>query len=103
MRYTYDFEVDALYLYLRPGSPVRQVEVGDVTVDLDDDDQIVGVEVIGARLGWDAGPVIESQSLRPDEAKFLRYLAAWRPDALGGSPASPRAVGHSARVDLSRV
>lgn len=103
MRYTYDFEADALYLYLRQGSPRRQVEVGGVTVDLDDDDQIVGVEVIGARLGWDAGPVIESQSLRPDEAEFLHYLAAWRPGELRGSLASPRAEGHAAKVALSPV
>lgn len=59
MNGTYDKSADAAYLYLvdeiQPGDSKRQIPVeGDglkpmVVLDLDDQDRILGIEIIGAR------------------------------------------------------
>jgi len=79
MRYTYDGNVDALYVYLSDGMLAEQVEVGDVVVDLDPNRQVVGVEVVSARRGWDAEGVIRSFPLDAEKVAFLRFLSgvAW--------------------------
>jgi len=57
MRIEYDKEADALYIVLRniPASDSRDLEEG-VTVDLDDEGHIVGLEILDAseRLGLEA-------------------------------------------------
>jgi len=57
MRIEYDKEVDALYIVLRniPASDSRDLEEG-VTVDLDDEGHILGLEILDAseRLGLEA-------------------------------------------------
>jgi len=57
MRVEYDKEADALYIVLRniPASDSRDLEEG-VTVDLDDEGHIVGLEILDAseRLGLEA-------------------------------------------------
>lgn len=49
--WTYDAEADALYARFRDvpfpeGGSVRQVEVGNAVIDLDDDGRVVGIEVL---------------------------------------------------------
>jgi len=47
MRWTFDVNANALYVYLVEGAPTRQVELGGgVIVDVDDADTVVGVEVL---------------------------------------------------------
>ncbi|MBI4286265.1 MAG: DUF2283 domain-containing protein [Chloroflexi bacterium] len=57
MKIEYDKEADALYIILRdvPASDSRDLEEG-VTVDLDDEGHIVGLEILDAseRLGLEA-------------------------------------------------
>ena len=57
MRIEYDKEADALYIVLRdvPASDSKDLEEG-VTIDLDDEGHIVGLEVLDAleRLGLEA-------------------------------------------------
>ncbi len=57
MRIEYDKEVDALYILLRDAQPVdtRDVEEG-VTIDLDYEGHIVGIEILDAtdRLGLES-------------------------------------------------
>jgi uncharacterized protein YuzE len=51
---TYDKEVDALYIQLRNVKPSHGVDIEEgVTVDLDDNGHIVGIEILDAaeRLG----------------------------------------------------
>lgn len=58
MRFRYDAQADAAYIYVHdtiaPGGAVRQVEVpslnalGDLMVDLDRENRILGFEIIGA-------------------------------------------------------
>lgn len=50
MRVTYDPEVDALYVTLRDGVAEDSVDIEDgVTVELDADGHILGVEILDAR------------------------------------------------------
>jgi uncharacterized protein YuzE len=54
MRISYDKEVDALYVHLRKVRPSHGVDIEDgVTVDMDAEGHIVGIEVLDAskRLG----------------------------------------------------
>ncbi len=57
MRIEYDKEVDALYILLRNAKPVdtRDVEEG-VTIDLDENGHIVGIEILDAtdKLGLES-------------------------------------------------
>lgn len=57
MRITYDPEVDALYIELKSTPPVDSIDLAEgVTVDLDADGLVVGIEVLDAkrRLGDEA-------------------------------------------------
>lgn len=57
MRIEYDREVDALYIRLREVRPADSIDVvAGVTVDLDENGQIVGIEVLDAaeRLGLES-------------------------------------------------
>lgn len=57
MRISYDKEVDALYIHLRDVKPSHGVDIEDgVTVDMDAEGHIVGIEVLDAanRLGLEA-------------------------------------------------
>jgi uncharacterized protein YuzE len=50
MKITYDPEADALYILLRDGIPAKDavdVEEG-VTIDLDSDGRIIGIEILDA-------------------------------------------------------
>ena len=57
MKIEYDREVDALYILLRDVPPVDTADIEEgVTVDLDADGHIVGIEILDAvdRLGRDS-------------------------------------------------
>lgn len=57
MKIEYDKEVDALYILLTDVKPVDTMDVEDgVTIDLDDQGHIVGMEVLDAteRLGLES-------------------------------------------------
>ncbi len=57
MRIEYDKEVDALYILLRDAQPVDTTDVEEgVTIDLDHDGHIVGIEILDAtdRLGLES-------------------------------------------------
>ena len=57
MRIEYDNGVDALYILLRNADPVDTADVEEgVTVDLDDEGHIVGLEILDAaeRLGLES-------------------------------------------------
>ena len=50
MRYTYDVEADAIYIYLREGVKVARSQIVDKdrVVDFGPDGRPVGVEILGA-------------------------------------------------------
>ena len=57
MKIEYDKEVDALYILLRDVPPADTVDIEEgVTVDLDGDGHIVGIEILDAseRLGLES-------------------------------------------------
>ena len=57
MRIEYDNDVDALYIHLRDVEPSDTADVEEgVTVDLDDEGHIVGLEILDAaeRLGLES-------------------------------------------------
>ena len=57
MRIEYDKEVDALYVRLREATPVNNMDIEEgVTVDLDKEGHIVGIEILDAseRLGLES-------------------------------------------------
>ena len=57
MRIEYDKEVDALYIQLRDVSPADTMDIEEgVTVDLDKDGHIIGIEILDAseRLGLES-------------------------------------------------
>jgi uncharacterized protein YuzE len=66
MRVTYDPEADAIYIELRRGEPVdtRDLEEG-VTVDLDANGRVIGLEVLDVRerLGVESAESISLEVL----------------------------------------
>jgi len=100
MRYTYDGHVDALYVYVNDHRPVQQIEVGDLTADIDSDGKLVGVEVLTTRLGWDPSEVIGRFELDDQVAADLRFLAtiSWADHIRVGASTSARSSGSSALV-----
>jgi uncharacterized protein YuzE len=55
MRWTYDLDAEALYVYLVDGvRPVRQVEMDDGAIfDVDLDGRPIGIEILSPTGGWD--------------------------------------------------
>lgn len=48
MRFTYDSQADALYLYFREGAVARTAEAGDgIQFDYDAEGHIIGIEILG--------------------------------------------------------
>lgn len=49
MKIEYDPEADALYIQIREASPHDNIDIEDgVTVDMDEDSHIVGIEILDA-------------------------------------------------------
>jgi uncharacterized protein YuzE len=77
MKYSYDDEADALYLYLREGVEVaRSIVVDeDRVVDVDAFGRAVGIEVLGASAGVRLVDLVEKFDLQP-YVGHLRQLEA---------------------------
>lgn len=66
MRYTYDDEADALYVYLREVDVARSVVVDeDRVVDVDQLGEAVGLEFLGASEGIKIVDLVERFRLQP--------------------------------------
>lgn len=86
MRYTYDDEADALYVRLvEDVEPVRSVVVDDDrAVDMDEEDRVVGIEVLGASESVQLQDLIARFSLdafgehlkKLEQATFQRVVSA---------------------------
>lgn len=84
MRYVYDDEADALYIYLREGTAVAGTTVVDEarSIDIDADGKPVGVEVTGASSGVRVLDLVStfgleelSDHLRPLEGRSFTAVA----------------------------
>ncbi len=76
MRWTFDTDADALYVYLAEGSPAGQVPMPDGTVvDVDETGRPVGVEVLRPWAEWDIDAVVERFQVDDDTAAGLRWIA----------------------------
>ena len=73
----YSETADALYIYLKPGiSPTRGEEVDSATiVDLDDSDNVVGIEVLNPARDWPLEIIAERYGL--DLADHLQLRMLW--------------------------
>lgn len=79
MRWSFDFDADALYVRLSEASPERQIELSDGTiVDLDAAGAVVGIEVLSFHAGWDPRLVLTTLPVDPDDEIALRFLATHR-------------------------
>ena len=75
MRWTFDTDGDALYVYLTDGSPAGQVPMPDGTVvDVDEAGRPVGVEVLRPWAAWDIAAVVERFQLDDDTRDGLRWI-----------------------------
>ena len=74
MRWSYDVEVDALYVYLQEAPVASQVEVTEAVADLADDGTVVGVEVLSACGGFNAARMAAELRLPDEDAGALRFL-----------------------------
>jgi uncharacterized protein YuzE len=73
MRLEYDLNVGALYIRLS-GQPVAGTdEAGDnANVDIDDDDNVVGIEVISAGHRWPVQDILRNYKIDDSEADQIR-------------------------------
>ncbi len=78
MKWTFDAEADAVYVWLADARPVQQVELGDGTiVDLDEAGGVIGIEILSFHAGWDPRFVAEQLSLNESDAVDLQFLATY--------------------------
>lgn len=78
MRWTFDAESDAVYVWLSDAPAVNQVEVSDGTIaDLDEHGAVRGLEIVSFHAGWDPTLVVEELSLDEDTAAVLLFLATY--------------------------
>ncbi len=76
MKITYDPEGDALYIELRRGKPADSTDVEEgVTVDLDEDGHVLGIEVLDASKRMTAD---ELSSVHYENLLLIRRAAAKR-------------------------
>lgn len=91
MRWTFDANADAFYLYLSDGSPASQVDLGDgMIVDLDETGAPVGIEVLGSNRALDLG-VLETLGVPADVFVMLGALVAQPFPVIGPSGLDVRA------------
>ena len=74
MRWSYDQNIDALYVYLHDGEIAAQVETASGYADVDVDRQILGVEVLSARQCFDAQALSNELLLGVEARGSLRFL-----------------------------
>ncbi len=96
MRWTYDRDVDCLYVNIRDGTSVRQRHLSDaVIVDYDEAGEVLGIEVIGARTVWSPDDVADAVGLSDNDRAGLVSIAQrgwWRLPPLGGTSGEPATV-----------
>lgn len=83
MLVTYDSSADALYIYLDRGATVaRSVLIDDErTVDLDESDNVVGIEILAPSAGFDLKDIIERFRLHERRDELLQAAEEFRPAA----------------------
>jgi uncharacterized protein YuzE len=76
MRYSYDADVDALSIELRPDSEITHtIEVDDARhIDLDASDQVVAIEILWASTGFEVDDLVDRFNLWEYKA-FLQDIA----------------------------
>lgn len=81
MKVRYDGDVDALYVPLRPETPVSRSVVVDANrvVDLDASGDAVGIEVLGASHGLRLTDLTDQYGLGRFSAELLLVQTAARP------------------------
>lgn len=82
MRFTYDDEADAVYVYVLEGSTVASSEVLDDrrVIDLDEGGRLIGVEVLEAsQRGVRLADLIERFQLESVRAKLRNLEDRFRP------------------------
>ncbi len=74
MRYIYDDEADALYVYLREGESVARSEIIDEgrVVDFGQDGQPVGIELLSASAGVQVSDLATRYELWSDAVSLRR-------------------------------
>ena len=73
MRLKYDLNIGALYVRLADRPVARTREIDDNTfIDLDEDGDVVGIEVISIAHPWALGDVLRDYNIPLDEAAQLR-------------------------------
>lgn len=76
MRYRYLDEEDVLYVEVKTGTSSRQELIDNGTVvDLDENGQLLGIEIVSPQSDWPAEEVIDRFRLQTEEAEYLRELA----------------------------
>ncbi|MGH3227308.1 MAG: DUF2283 domain-containing protein [Streptosporangiaceae bacterium] len=82
MRLKYDLNIGALYVALADRPVARTRELDDNTfIDLDEDGDVIGIEVISIRHPWALGDILREYSIPSDEVAQLR--AYFQPDDIG--------------------
>jgi uncharacterized protein YuzE len=73
MRLRYDLNIGALYVGLADRPTARTREIDDNTfIDLDEDGDVVGIEVISIAHPWALDDILREYSIPPDEVAQLR-------------------------------
>jgi uncharacterized protein YuzE len=73
MRLKYDLNIGALYVRLADRPTARTREIDDNTfIDLDEDGDVVGIEIISIAHPWALGDILREYSIPPDEVAQLR-------------------------------
>ena len=77
MRWTYDKEANALYIYLRDGASARQVETAaGLVADLDESGSVLGIEVVGPEEDWQLEAAFaELPALSRQDRNLLAFIA----------------------------
>lgn len=105
MRWTYDSDVEALYVYLRDLPVTRQLSVDDrFVLDLADDGAVVGVEVLDAQAPWSPSELIGAAYLPAEDLRSLALIAGTWHQCAGWAPvgrAEAQPVVHT--TDLAPV
>jgi uncharacterized protein YuzE len=76
VRLKYDRTADALYIYLVEGVKVARTEMidGGTLVDLDDSENLIGIEVLAPARKWPLDEILDRFSVELGDALALRAL-----------------------------
>jgi uncharacterized protein YuzE len=75
MRWTFDLDANALFIYLTDEPSAAQVEMSDgVVVDVDTHGQAVAVEVLSPSAGWDLDEIVARFNLDAVARESLAHV-----------------------------